>query len=151
MIRRALQHDVGLDQTPQRPRQVGARGHEDREVIEAGGAADARRGLALGEDQQIGTAGTKPGGPVVPSMNGEPEVCFVEPDRSAQIRNGEVDRADRRAGINHALLRRRPLRRLRQQALDLRGHLFLRFGVELSARLAGESGMRAADAAVSPE
>jgi hypothetical protein len=156
LVRRTLHHRVGFDQEAQRTRQVGAGGHEDREVIEAGSATDAGRGLASGEDQQIGTAGTEPGGPMVPSMNGEPQVRFVEPYRSAQVPNREVDRAARRAGINQgsinqALFRRRGLWGLRQQALDLRRHLLLRFGVELSARLAGESGMRAADPPVSPE
>jgi hypothetical protein len=34
-------------------------------------------------------------------MEGEPEMGFVEADRSAQIRNRQVDGADRRAGVDH--------------------------------------------------
>jgi hypothetical protein len=47
MIGGALHHGFCFDEPPQRARQIGARGNEDGEVIQARGAADPRRLVAL--------------------------------------------------------------------------------------------------------
>src|SRR5882724_7918137 len=69
-------------------------------MIETGGATDARRGLALRQDEEIGPASAKPGGPVVASMHGEPEVRFVEPHRPVQVGDRQVNAANRSRRID---------------------------------------------------
>jgi len=97
----ALHHGVGVDEPPQRARQIGARGDEDREVIETGGAAHARCLLALREHEQIGTTGAQPRGSVVASMQRESEVGFVETNGAVQITDREMNRSDVCRRIDH--------------------------------------------------
>ena len=104
VVRGALHHRLGLDEATERSREIGARRHEDGEVIEAGGAAHARRRLALREHEKIRTAGAKPGGPSLAAMDREAEMRLVEPDRTIQIGNRQMDRADVRGRIDHSPL-----------------------------------------------
>ena len=102
MIRRALHHGVGLDEPPQRARQIRTRRNENGEVIEARGAAHARCLLALRERQQIGTAGAQPRGPLAASMQRESEVGLVETNGAVQITDGEMNRSDVCRRIDHS-------------------------------------------------
>ena len=120
-------------------REIGARRHQDGEVIQAGRAADARSVLALRQHEQVRTAGAQPGDPIDTGVDGEAELILVEPKRSVEVRNGEVDLADRRLRIDH--LDGGGLRAFGQQALDRRRGLFLRLRVEFAAGLAREAGV----------
>jgi hypothetical protein len=70
---------------PQGASEIGARGHEDGEVIEAGGAADARSVLALRQHEQVRTAGAEPGDPIATGVDGE---ARADSDRSEAIGRG---------------------------------------------------------------
>src|SRR6185295_18232199 len=54
-------------------REIGARRHEDGEVIKAGGAAYARRALALREHEEIRAARSEPRGPFVAPIGADPK------------------------------------------------------------------------------
>src|SRR5882672_908812 len=101
VIRNTLQHAVGLDHPAQRAPAIAARRHENREVIEAGRAADARRVLALREREEIGSTRAEPRRSLVPMLNREPKMRFVEPNRSIEMGNGEMDLADAGRRIDH--------------------------------------------------
>ena len=87
VVRRALQHGFRLDQTSERSREVRARRHQDREVVEARGAAHARCRLALREDQQVAAAGAERGAPLVAAVHDEAHVGLIETDRPIEIGN----------------------------------------------------------------
>ena len=101
MVRGALHGGVRLHEPPHRAREIGARRDKDRKMIEAGGAGHARRGCVLREDQEIGSTGAEPGRPIARAVNDETEMRFVEANRTPQIRNRQMDRADRCARIDH--------------------------------------------------
>jgi len=100
VIRETLHDRVGLDQPAQRPRELEARRHEHREVIQAGRAAHPRRRFARRQHEKIPPAGAKPRGSIVAAVQREPEVGFVKTDRAAEIRNRQMDRADARLRID---------------------------------------------------
>src|SRR5262245_22780934 len=100
VVRGALQDRAGLHEPAQRPSQIGARWRQYREMVQAGRASCSGRVATLTQNEQIRAAGAEPANALITSVHDESKSGLVEPDRSFEIRDRQLDGADVRRGID---------------------------------------------------